>query len=819
MAELTLRRLKNTEFSSLYRKVIRGVKIEEIDRVKLLAIAIVLINQTCPNLKRLGYRITLFYGNSTGDFSALMDVALNSGLIPVYQAAREEVVKLSEEKGNSLLFNLAEGYLQNFKIDSLVVTEQQLRLRDFFRENYELSLAVVAPTSYGKSELIMSAVRDNPDSSFCILVPSKSLLAQTKKRLINSDGSLQGKIITHPEMYRGVSKGCVFILTQERLSRLLSENKEVFFDFLIVDEAHNLLGGDLRSQLLAVVISIVKSRNRQSSIKYLTPFLNDQSCLTLRYVQDELKGFKVGEYVKSERFYTADYRSGGNEVSFYDQFMDEWIPVGGSRFDSAFDFLKNRSLGKNIVYLNKPKSLEELAFELAGQLPDVDCPLIKRACEELRIGVHSQYFLIDCLKKGVVYHHGSMPETVRLYVENLFSKSQKIKYLVCNSTLLEGVNFPIERIFLFDVRKGRGYLSSAQFKNLVGRVNRFSEVFVGSGKNVLEKLQPHVYLVGSDQYMSHTVNITRFLDGVANVTRANDDDVQNLLLSGVELHDGNMLEFKGAVERLENLERGIVDGYSYRYSETKVGALLFANNVSEIDIFANESEIQELIDFLVDLEWRVEGARQLFEVLSLLFFRYFEEGRVKAKILRLKKYSARNFYIRMLTWKLERKTFNQIVRLLVRYWETAVEKNSSYLVYADAWGDMGYGEHKAKRWVDIRGKTSKEKINLAIVRFKEEDDFFEYVVFKFIEVVNSVGLMREDFYNRIKYGTSNETKIALIRSGLSKVVVDVIFEKYIEYISLGPAGELSIRKGLAKAMESNGESDLMIFELNMNIKD
>jgi replicative superfamily II helicase len=70
----------------------------------------------------------------------------------------------------------------------------------------------------------------------------------------------------------------------------------------------------------------------------------------------------------------------------------------------------------------------------------------------------------------VVYHHGGMPENVRLYVESSFSKIKEIKYIVTTSTLLQGVNIPAEKIFLLDTKKGRQYLNAAQFKNLSGRI-------------------------------------------------------------------------------------------------------------------------------------------------------------------------------------------------------------------------------------------------------------------------------------------------------------------------------------------------------------
>jgi replicative superfamily II helicase len=42
--------------------------------------------------------------------------------------------------------------------------------------------------------------------------------------------------------------------------------------------------------------------------------------------------------------------------------------------------------------------------------------------ESLKGFLHKDYNLIKTIKNGVVYHHGGMPENVRLYVESSFSK-------------------------------------------------------------------------------------------------------------------------------------------------------------------------------------------------------------------------------------------------------------------------------------------------------------------------------------------------------------------------------------------------------------
>ncbi len=466
--QLTLRRLLNTSFNTIYRKLVMGQELNREESIDILSIAVVLVSQTSTELNRLGYRIVLLYGNLTGDFIPLYDISINTGLMPVAKLIKT-ITSFNDSKlfHSSFIDEFTESYLDTFRENEITHTEQQLVLTNFFDENSQNSIALVAPTSYGKSELIITSIKNNKHKKFCILVPSKSLLSQTKKRVLDAQIDWIEKIVSHPEMHDEDLTNAVYILTQERLSRLLSVDKSLSFDFLFVDEAHNLLSNDSRNELLASVINILKFRNSQVAIKYLTPFLKDTSNLGLRHSNTIELEYLIKEYVKSERFYTADFRLGNGNTKFYDQYINEFID-NASESDSAITYILEKSAEKNIIYFNKPKDIEAFAMELTEVLEPITDEDISIAVEELSVNLHQDYKLVECLKKGVVYHHGSMTEMVRNYVEYLFRISPSLKYLISSSTLLEGVNLPIEKLFVMNCKKGRSNLTGSQFKNWLG---------------------------------------------------------------------------------------------------------------------------------------------------------------------------------------------------------------------------------------------------------------------------------------------------------------------------------------------------------------
>ena len=84
------------------------------------------------------------------------------------------------------------------------------------------------------------------------------------------------------------------------------------------------------------------------------------------------------------------------------------------------------------------------------------------------------------MKRGVAFHFGNMPSLIRLEIERLF-RSGKIRFLVCTSTLIEGVNLSCRTIVLRGPRKGIDHpMGPHDFWNLAGRAGRWGDEFQGN---------------------------------------------------------------------------------------------------------------------------------------------------------------------------------------------------------------------------------------------------------------------------------------------------------------------------------------------------
>ena len=52
------------------------------------------------------------------------------------------------------------------------------------------------------------------------------------------------------------------------------------------------------------------------------------------------------------------------------------------------------------------------------------------------------------LERGVIYLHAKMPTIIKEYLEDVFKKESAIKYMIANNVILEGVNHPIDNLFI-----------------------------------------------------------------------------------------------------------------------------------------------------------------------------------------------------------------------------------------------------------------------------------------------------------------------------------------------------------------------------------
>lgn len=822
--DITIRKIRNRNnldnsvFLELYQRLMLGdttLIFEE--KFFLLKIAVYFLNSKENNVERLGYRIVLRYSNLFSDYIPLHEVALSRDYIPVAKFIENKYfVETDRVESFSNLF--IEAYQEGFKIDGdkqhIYRSRGQINLSAF--SGRELNIAVIAPTSYGKSEMIIKKIENSLGKKICVIVPSKALLAQTKKLLLNNQfiKEYYRKIITHPDMYKENDVNFLAVLTQERLLRLLQKYKFLALDLVLVDEAHNILEDNERAHLLAQVLLIIQNRNQNFAVNFFTPFLVDIESLKIRNHSIGLEGLPISEFMKVERFFAFDLET--KSLSLYDQFLDRAFPISvDNEISSDIRFILAYKASKNIVYLNRPMAVEKFALDATFQRDDyMLTPEIEKIIKSIGDFIHPDYNLVRCIKNGILFHHGGIPDIVRLYVEEIYSKYPNFEFIITTSTLLEGVNIPAEKIFILNPYKGRGHLSAAQFKNLIGRVCRFKEVF-NPENGSLNLLEPEIYLIKGEN-APRAFSLMTFYNTKVNSSIIIEDEIKNPLLEGSE----DSPKVIDILEYLENMETGASGLQDVHSPETEIGKLCFSNNILDFNILANELILTANFDSYIQFRLgKISSGESLISAIVIIFFEHVNLYPENENLIRLKDHNeARKFYSMFVNWRSQGAPYPLMIARFMKYWEKRISDGDAIIYIGSKWGEEVRGDSHKRLYVNMTLKSEVQMVNLAISKIKEEQEFVEFNILKYLEILTELGLVDEDFYDQVKYGTSNKEVICMLKNGFSMELAKLLTTSYRNSLELNlDQDTVSYSVELVIQMRQNEENEILIFEAESNL--
>lgn len=359
---------------------------------------------------------------------------------------------------------------------------EQMRGEDFF--------SFSGPTSLGKSFILKDAIYDivrRPDlDQHCVvvLVPTKALIGQTAADLRELLRDVpEVNIATFPSLplfLRRTYPRTIFVLTPERLLRYLSSAARDI-DYLIVDEAQKVIArNDARSSIYYHAI-VETTRRFATKLVFASPSIKNPELFLELFGKATNGALAVQERTVAQQRYFVDLVDGRQYHLSRGSDGDGQLSDPPSA-ENAIELVTSLSgMRKSIVYINSSAKSADFALRLAGTLPKADDPKLKALIKFVKEHIHKDYFLIKTLEHGVAFHHGKMPQEVREKVEAVFSDPDSaLQYVVCTSTLLEGVNLPAKNIFVLNDTHGPSGFGKIDFENLAGRAGRLTYDFSGN---------------------------------------------------------------------------------------------------------------------------------------------------------------------------------------------------------------------------------------------------------------------------------------------------------------------------------------------------
>jgi superfamily II DNA/RNA helicase len=309
-----------------------------------------------------------------------------------------------------------------------------------------------------------------------------------------------------------VSTRYVLVVTPEKLLYVLRQQPELakHIGLLAYDEAHQFDSGP-RGILYELLLTEIKSlvpqgsqtllisaviKNAHSVASWLigadAKVADGTSLLpTARSVAfaswaerlGQLMFFDSGAYNRPDFFlprvieqYTFDRKKGESTVKKF--------PIKGpesSKDVSLYLGISVASQGTVAIFCGLKATADSMikrVVEVYGRGFNKPAPAQDSDQEELQkmqflIGQHfgSGSDLYKAAGLGVFLHHGNTPQGIRLALEYAM-QTEKLRFVICTSTLAQGVNLPIRYLIVSSVYQAGDRIKTRDFLNLIGRAGR-----------------------------------------------------------------------------------------------------------------------------------------------------------------------------------------------------------------------------------------------------------------------------------------------------------------------------------------------------------
>lgn len=311
------------------------------------------------------------------------------------------------------------------------------------------TVILTAPTSFGKTLIVDALVVSGKYDNLAVVVPTIALIDEVRRRLsrLNETWALGYKVITHPGQAQGDRN--IFVFTQERA---LEEDDFPQLGIAVIDEMYKL--------------SLNQDADRG-------PLLN-QALYKLRKLANQL--YLLGPNVGTLGELPADF-----EHRFIPS-DDSTVAVDVVRVDRTGDDREDllricRELDDpTLIFVKSPNRANEVARWLVEA--GIGGGGLQGAGDWVAENYHPDWILARSLRVGVGVHHGRVPRAIAHHIVSAFNRDQ-LGFLICTSTLIEGVNTTAKNIVVLDDKIDRRKYDLFTFKNIQGRSGRMFKHFVG----------------------------------------------------------------------------------------------------------------------------------------------------------------------------------------------------------------------------------------------------------------------------------------------------------------------------------------------------
>jgi len=328
----------------------------------------------------------------------------------------------------------------------------------FHREQFEIyarlmagdNVILSAPTSFGKSRIIDAVIASRRHSNVAVVVPTLALIDETRRRLsIFKD---KYHIVTH--LSQRPAEANLFLFTAERMVVYEGLPKVTFF---VIDEFYKI---DAMEEDSTRTVALKSAFYRLFKLDSQFFLLAPQSS---RFLRGQRRVLSATSTTPSIQQWVTEH---------YD------VPQGGTEIERLVQLA--RTLDEpTLIFCRSPKRANEVARALfqggAGKYQSS----MAESVDWIRRHFHPDWILPEGLLHGIGVHHGKIPRALAQYIVGKFNDAG-LRFLVCTSTLIEGVNTKAKNVVVLDNKIAMRNIDFFTFNNIRGRSGKDVRAFCRS---------------------------------------------------------------------------------------------------------------------------------------------------------------------------------------------------------------------------------------------------------------------------------------------------------------------------------------------------
>jgi len=319
------------------------------------------------------------------------------------------------------------------------------------------SIAVSAPTSFGKSFVIDAYISINKPTNVVIIVPTIALTDETRRRLYKKFAK-EYKIITTTEVKLGNKN--IFIFPQERAINYVDTIKEL--DILIVDEFYKA-SSKFDSQRSPALIKAIMKLGKIAKQKY--------------FLAPNISNLVDNPFTEGMEFFPLDFNT------VYLEKYDYYTQIGNDeslKSNKLLEILRDKET-KTLIYAGTYTNIESVSTLLLSSFDEKKEDLLNEFSKWLGENYDFNWSLTKLVKRGVGVHNGRLHRSLSQIQIKLFEKDEPLNTIVSTSSIIEGVNTSAENVIIWANRsgKGRARLNDFTYRNIMGRGGRMFRHFIG----------------------------------------------------------------------------------------------------------------------------------------------------------------------------------------------------------------------------------------------------------------------------------------------------------------------------------------------------